>query len=160
MMLTRWQDHILTENIWFVWSETSYSGNERMCHGCGTNERTNSEDRATQPMEAGGWVSQFLHGTAQHYMVFLGFCIAWYNLVLLGNVLETLAALFSCTWVASRGVGHGKGVGLQDKVGRRWRSSSKRLNHERWLLLKSRPLQCACPLPSSWCYSSDEKCGR
>ena len=44
------------------------------------------------------------------------------------------------------------GVGCQ--------SSSKRLNHERWLLLKSRPLQCACPLPSSWCYSSDEKCGR
>ena len=26
-----------------------------------TNERTNIEDRATQPMEAGGWVSQFLH---------------------------------------------------------------------------------------------------
>ena len=25
----------------------------------GTNNRTNSEDRATQPMEAGGWVSQF-----------------------------------------------------------------------------------------------------
>ena len=43
---------ILTENIWFVWSETSYSGDER-CHGT-TNHPTNSEDRATQPMEAGG----------------------------------------------------------------------------------------------------------
>ena len=30
------QDHILTENIWFVWSETSYSGDEMRCHGCGT----------------------------------------------------------------------------------------------------------------------------
>ena len=55
------QDHILTENVWFVWSETSYSGDERRCHGCGTTERqtTISEDRATQPMEAGGWVSQW-----------------------------------------------------------------------------------------------------
>ena len=26
MMLTRCQDHILAENIWFVWSKTSYSG--------------------------------------------------------------------------------------------------------------------------------------
>ena len=49
------QDHILAENIWFVWSETSYSGDERRCYRCGTNnDRTNSEDRATQPMEAGG----------------------------------------------------------------------------------------------------------
>ena len=41
MTLTCCQDHILTENIWFVWSETSYSGDERRCHGCGTNdERT------------------------------------------------------------------------------------------------------------------------
>ena len=31
------QDHILTENIWFVWSETSYSGDERRCYRCGTN---------------------------------------------------------------------------------------------------------------------------
>ena len=59
-MLTCCQDHILKENIWFVWSLTSYSGDERRCDGCGTtNERTNIEDRATQPMEAGGWVSQF-----------------------------------------------------------------------------------------------------
>ena len=55
------QDHILTEYIWFVWSETSYSGDERRCHRCGTNNQTNkraTEYRATQPMEVGGWVSQ------------------------------------------------------------------------------------------------------
>ena len=43
MTLTCCQDYILTENIWFVWSETSYSGDERRCNGCGTNERTNDE---------------------------------------------------------------------------------------------------------------------
>ena len=56
MTLTCCQDHILKENICFVWSKTSYSGDERRCHNAGrTNddERT-SEDRATQPMEAGG----------------------------------------------------------------------------------------------------------
>ena len=37
MTLTCCQDHILTENIWFVWSETSYSGDERRCYRCGTN---------------------------------------------------------------------------------------------------------------------------
>ena len=59
MTLTCSQDHILTENIWFVWSETSYSGDKMRCYNAGrTNERT-TEDRATQPMEAGGWVSQF-----------------------------------------------------------------------------------------------------
>ena len=70
MTLRCYQDHILTEYIWFVCSETSYSGDERRCYQCGTNERTNEwtnerrtniEDRATQPMEAGGWVSQFCH---------------------------------------------------------------------------------------------------
>ena len=60
LTLTCCQDHILRENIWFVCSETSYSGDERRCHRCGTNERTITEDRATQPMEAGGWVSQKL----------------------------------------------------------------------------------------------------
>ena len=38
--LTCCQDHILTENIWFVWSETSYSGDERRCYRCGTTKRT------------------------------------------------------------------------------------------------------------------------
>ena len=36
LTLTCCQDHILTEIIWVVWSETSYSGDER-CNGCGTN---------------------------------------------------------------------------------------------------------------------------
>ena len=40
LTLTCCQDHILTENIWFVWSETSYSGDERRCYRCGTNEQT------------------------------------------------------------------------------------------------------------------------
>ena len=40
MTLTCCQDHILTENIWFVWSETSYSGDERRCYRCGTNDQT------------------------------------------------------------------------------------------------------------------------
>ena len=44
------QDHILTENIWVVWSETLYSEDERRCHGCGTTEQRISEDRATQPI--------------------------------------------------------------------------------------------------------------
>ena len=38
--MTCCQDHILTENIWFACSETSYSGDERRCYRCGTtNER-------------------------------------------------------------------------------------------------------------------------
>ena len=56
MTLTCCQDHILTENIWFVWSETSYSGDERRCDGCGTT-MTNIEDRATQPI--GSWRLSF-----------------------------------------------------------------------------------------------------
>ena len=60
LTLTCCQDHILTENIWFVCSETSYNGDERRCYRCGTNDQTTkTEDRATQPMEGGGWVSQF-----------------------------------------------------------------------------------------------------
>ena len=53
------QDHILTENIWCVCSKTSYCGDERRCYRCRTTERTITEDRATQPREAGGWVSPF-----------------------------------------------------------------------------------------------------
>ena len=49
------------EYIWFVCSETSYSGEERICYRCRTNnEEPITEDRATQPMEAGGWVSQMV----------------------------------------------------------------------------------------------------
>ena len=35
--------HHLSENIWFVWSKTSYSGDKRRCHGCGTNERQTND---------------------------------------------------------------------------------------------------------------------
>ena len=38
LTLTCCQDHILTENVWFVCSETSYSGDERRCHRCGTTD--------------------------------------------------------------------------------------------------------------------------
>ena len=41
MTLTCCQDHILTENIWFVWSKTSYSGDKRRCHYAG--RTTNDE---------------------------------------------------------------------------------------------------------------------
>ena len=61
MLLTHCQDHILTENIWFVWSRTADSGDKWRCYRCGTDGRTNDdkrtrEDRATQPMDA-GWLS-------------------------------------------------------------------------------------------------------
>ena len=68
LTLTCCQDHILTENIWFVClcSETSYIGDERRCYRCGTTKRRQTtEDRATQPMEAGGWVSQKVKVTDQ-----------------------------------------------------------------------------------------------
>ena len=55
------QDHILTENIWFVCSQTSYSGDKRRCHYAGRTPKRTTEDRAThltQPMKAGDWVSQ------------------------------------------------------------------------------------------------------
>ena len=39
LTLTCCQDHILTENIWFVCSETSHSGDEKKCYRCGTNEQ-------------------------------------------------------------------------------------------------------------------------
>ena len=43
MLLTHCQDHILTENIWFVWSRTSYSGDKGRCYRCGTDVRTDDE---------------------------------------------------------------------------------------------------------------------
>ena len=49
-MLSWRQDHILTENIWFVWSKTSYSGDER-CYRCGT---TNDDDYE-QWRKGAGW---------------------------------------------------------------------------------------------------------
>ena len=41
MTLTYCQDHILTENIWFVWSKTSYSGDKRRCHYAGQTNNNN-----------------------------------------------------------------------------------------------------------------------
>ena len=56
MTLTCCQDHILTENIWFVWSETSYCGDERRCYRCGTNEQTLKIELLSQ---YGGWRLSF-----------------------------------------------------------------------------------------------------
>ena len=70
LTLTCCQDHILTENVWFVCLETSYSGDEMRCHRCGTTDRT-TEDRATQPREAGGWVSQFVLYHLRFIVLFL-----------------------------------------------------------------------------------------
>ena len=44
-------DQVLSENIWFVWSKPSYSGDKWRCHQGGTtNQPTDqtTEDRATQ----------------------------------------------------------------------------------------------------------------
>ena len=54
--------HHLSENIWFVWSKTPYSGDKRGCHQAGrttTNDerRTTMEDSATQPL--GCWKAEF-----------------------------------------------------------------------------------------------------
>ena len=54
MTWTCCQDHILTGNIWFVWSKTSYCGDKVEMSHMRDEQPTNSEDRATQPMEAGG----------------------------------------------------------------------------------------------------------
>ena len=41
--------HKLSENVWFVWSKTSYSGDKWRCHRSGQmDEQTTSKDRATQ----------------------------------------------------------------------------------------------------------------
>merc|ERR1711951_330565 len=45
-------DQELSENVWFVWSKTPYSGDVTMRDGR-TNERRTREDRATQPLDAG-----------------------------------------------------------------------------------------------------------
>ena len=42
MAMTHCQDHILTENIWFAWSKTSYSGDKRRCYQAG---RTTNKGR-------------------------------------------------------------------------------------------------------------------
>ena len=42
--------HKLSENVWFVWSKTSYSGDVSMRDGRTTTTR---EDNATQPLDTG-----------------------------------------------------------------------------------------------------------
>ena len=67
MMMTQCQDHILTENIWFVWSNTSYSGDEWRSHECG---RTNDEQGKIALLSLWmleGWVSQQL-STGMHWV--------------------------------------------------------------------------------------------
>ena len=52
--------HHLSENVWFVWSKTSYSGDKRRCYQAGrrrTNDEQTMEDRATQPL--GCWKAEF-----------------------------------------------------------------------------------------------------
>ena len=47
-------DQELSDNVWFVWSKTSDSGDKWRCHDAGrTNKRRTREDRATQPFDAG-----------------------------------------------------------------------------------------------------------
>ena len=50
-------DDKLSENIWFVWPKTSYDGDKWRCyHGdkqTTNNERTISENRASQPFDQG-----------------------------------------------------------------------------------------------------------
>ena len=53
MTLTCCQDHILTETIWFVWSETSYSGDKMRCYNAGqTNEQLKIELLSQWKLEA------------------------------------------------------------------------------------------------------------
>ena len=60
MMMTRCQDHILTENMRFVWSKTSYRWDKWRCYHAGRRRTTKREDRATQRWILEGWVSQNL----------------------------------------------------------------------------------------------------
>merc|ERR1712074_531817 len=43
--MTHCQDHILTENIWFAWSKTSYSGDKRRCYQAGRRRRQTNEQQ-------------------------------------------------------------------------------------------------------------------
>ena len=54
MMMIRCYDHVLTENIWFLWSKT-YGAGKWICYRCGTttSDEQTREDMATQPIEAG-----------------------------------------------------------------------------------------------------------
>ena len=93
MTLTRCQDHILTENIWFVWSETSYSGDERKCHGCGTNK----EQRTLKSYSANGsWRLSFATKATCKLETRIGLPI----LVLCAALLTTLSTFCSLSRLA------------------------------------------------------------
>ena len=57
---------MLTENIWVVWSKTSYSGDKWRCH----RQTTTREDRATQPMDSGwlGFVTKIILQISKEYL--------------------------------------------------------------------------------------------
>ena len=38
-------DHVLSENIWFVWSKTSYSGDKRRCHQAPRRDKRTNEQQ-------------------------------------------------------------------------------------------------------------------
>ena len=62
MLLTHCQDHILAENIWFVWSRTADSGDKWRCYRCGTYGRQTNEQGKIGLLSQwmlDGWVSQF-----------------------------------------------------------------------------------------------------
>ena len=71
LTLTCCQDHILTENIWFVCSETSYSGYERRCYRCGTttNEQLKIELLSQWKLEA----------ESRNFEVFTHFLHFWFS---------------------------------------------------------------------------------
>ena len=45
MTMTHCQDHILTENIWFVWYKTSYAGDKMRCYQADEQRTTNKQGK-------------------------------------------------------------------------------------------------------------------
>ena len=70
MTLTCCQDHMLTENIWFVWSETSYSGDERRCYRCGTTEQTLKIELLSQWMVEAEF-RNYVQGPKEHFVALI-----------------------------------------------------------------------------------------
>ena len=79
MTMTHCQDHILSENIWFLWSKTSYSGDKWRCHRGGTDGWAR-KDSATQLLIC----ALLSFASAPHSYdpvcnVFLKNCLRWSN---------------------------------------------------------------------------------
>ena len=54
--------HKLWENVWFIWSKTSYSEDKWRCHRCGTNKQTNKQQGKIGLLSFWSvisWVSQY-----------------------------------------------------------------------------------------------------